>query len=215
MSLLSYSQTLAQTLSQKVISQNSIPKFRTGLLFLALGLLVSLSTGCRQPDHIQLDPRHPRVESLSSQVVLSAKVMSGEHHHVKKDVSWSSKNEDVVTVDSKGVVTPVGPGQGTVVARYGSLVAEVVVDVDTVVGLEIDAEEVLLDYDEVRPQKPEIRVLGYGNRVLRGRRPSYTSADAKICRVDGRGQFWPGNRGETSITVTAGAVSQTIKCRVE
>lgn len=185
-------------------------RFLTIVLFAVLGV-----AGCRQPDHIVLEPRNPVLKTANDSVLLIGKVKTGDFHHVKKRVRWSSKDESIVQVDEVGVVTPVSAGRAAVVATWGPLSAEVMIESDLVEALQADTEEVVLSYDEGEPVKPAVVALGYGGRALKDRAPFFKPADSKVCRVDGRGQFWPGNRGETVVTASLENASVSIRCRVE
>lgn len=178
-------------------------------------IAVAGAAGCRQPDHIVIEPHDPVLKTANDSVLLIGKVMTGDFHHVKERVRWSSKDESIVRVDEVGVVTPVGAGRAVVVATWGSLSAEAIVEADLVEALKTEAEEVVLSYEAGDPVKPAVVAYGYGGRVLKDRAPFYKPADSRVCRVDSKGQFWPVERGETVVTASLEKSSVSIRCKVE
>lgn len=182
---------------------------------LLLSLLLLAGVACQQPDHIQIEPKDAVLVGRKDQVQLYGKVMTGKFHHVKNRVKWSSQDEKVATVDEKGLVTPAGSGQTRITATWGKLTAEIPLEVLLVEGLRADVTSVVLSYDDGDPARPKVEPLDYRGRVLRGRNVFYAPRDTTICRVDGSGQFWPGNRGSTTVVASVEDKQVEISCTVK
>ena len=102
-----------------------------------LAVLALASTGCLEPDHIELDPQSLTFTRKGDQVWVHALFKDSKgKQFTKQAATWSSSNDKVATVDTKekpGNVVAIGPGHATITVKgEGNLMAELSVDVVTV-----------------------------------------------------------------------------------
>jgi len=187
---------------------------QTHAVRIALTLAVFALTACQKASHIEIEPRQPVLKTKGDGVQLLGKVMSGKTQFPKERVKWSVADAKVAEVDEKGRVKAVASGRTTVTATYGELTAEVPVEVSLIEGLRSQVNEVTLSYEAGDPAKPMVEALGYDGRPLRDRPVFFRTANEKVCRVDGGGQIWPTEMGETVVTAYADDKTLDIKCIV-
>ncbi|MBQ8651962.1 MAG: Ig-like domain-containing protein [Alistipes sp.] len=118
-----------------------------------------------------------------------------------RDVEWSSTNASVATVSDKGVVTAVGPGNATIIAKTvdGGLTATCKVSVVTL------AQEITFDCTELEIYNGESYTLqatvlpeDTSNKSL-----SWASSNTAVATVDENGTITPVKAGTTTITATS------------
>ena len=128
-------------------------------------------------------------------------------------VEWSSTNASVATVSDKGVVTAVGPGNATIIAKTvdGGLTATCKVSVVTL------AQEITFDCTELEIYNGESFTLqatvlpeDTSNKAL-----SWSSSNPAVATVDENGTITPVKAGTTTITATAmDGTGITCSCKV-
>lgn len=117
-----------------------------------------------------------------------------------KNVTWSSSNEDVVSVDENGKVTALAVGKAVITAKVGEKTASV----------EITVPEVLIEGIELTTDKTEILVGEKTNLVVvtdpaevtEEVNVKYTSSDESILTVDENGVVTGIKAGSATVTVT-------------
>lgn len=117
-----------------------------------------------------------------------------------KNVTWSSSNEDVVSVDENGKVTALAVGKAVITAKVGEKTASV----------EITVPEVLIEGIELTTDKTEILVGEKTNlvvvtdpaKVTEEVNVKYTSSDESILTVDENGVVTGIKAGSATVTVT-------------
>lgn len=118
-----------------------------------------------------------------------------------RDVEWSSTNTAAATVDQNGVVTAVGPGNATIIAKTvdGGLTATCKVSVVTL------AQEITFDCTELEIYNGESYTLqatvlpeDTSNKSL-----SWASSNTDVATVDENGTITPVKAGTTTITATS------------
>ncbi|MBO5350401.1 MAG: Ig-like domain-containing protein [Alistipes sp.] len=118
-----------------------------------------------------------------------------------RDVEWSSTNASVATVSDNGVVTAVGPGNATIIAKTvdGGLTATCKVSVVTL------AQEITFDCTELEIYNGESYTLqatvlpeDTSNKSL-----SWASSNTAVATVDENGTITPVKAGTTTITATS------------
>lgn len=116
-------------------------------------------------------------------------------------VEWSSTNTAAATVDQNGVVTAVGPGNATIIAKTvdGGLTATCKVSVVTL------AQEITFDCTELEIYNGESYTLqatvlpeDTSNKSL-----SWASSNTAVATVDENGTITPVKAGTTTITATS------------
>ena len=88
-------------------------------------------------------------DNSNGSATLGVKVFAGADFEEVKDaeLSYESKNPDIVTVDAKtGVVKAVGEGSASIVAKYGDFEATVTVNVATAIASKADLDKLALAY---------------------------------------------------------------------
>lgn len=103
-------------------------------------LLTAALVGCddsptnppeQTPAAIEVEPEQVVLTSVGEQAELTATVYDeGGEQISNAEVSWSSSDEAVATVDESGVVEAVGEGTATVQAESGDVSTEVDVSVE-------------------------------------------------------------------------------------
>lgn len=129
-----------------------------------------------------------------------------------KDVTWSSDDETIVTVNENGVVTPVSAGTATITVTTvdGNHTATCVVTVDEVVATGIVVEPVKDIYEVDEKYVPDVYVyLRYNNGTV-----SETPLDATDYTVD-YSKIDTSKPGTYLVTVTCGDFVETYKVTVK
>lgn len=120
---------------------------------------------------------------------------------------WSSENDAIASVDSKGLVTAVKSGKTSIVVKSGNIKASVEVTVSSKVveltDMTVDPEEVTLKIGE----KQEITVTLIPEDATVS--VSLESDNTDVATVDGK-VITAVAKGEATITVTAGEITKTV-----
>ena len=128
----------------------------------------------------------------------------------KKDVvQWSSSNTDVATVDTKGKVFAVGPGQTTITVSANDTQDNCVVTVKD--------SKVRIGQDKVELKtKGTDKTWQLGLQVI-GRKSTakWTSSDKKVVTVNSKGKITAKKAGTAIVTATANGVSDTVEIVVK
>lgn len=130
-------------------------------------------------------------------------------------VEWSSENNEVATVDSKGTVVAISSGTTIIRATTNdgsNLTAECQVIVTSLkaTGISIDRTEATLERDATLQLTATVTPDDADDRTV-----TWSSADSGIARVDGAGLVTAVSVGTTTITVTTGdGTGLTASCTV-
>ncbi len=129
-----------------------------------------------------------------------------------KTVTWSSSNNDVVTVNQDGVVSFAGAGSSTVTVttNQGGFTAEcsVTTTVD-VTGISLDITSLELGVDETRQLTATVTPEDATNQSV-----SWSSSDNEVVTVDEIGLVSYVGSGSAVITVTTEEGNFTAECQV-
>jgi hypothetical protein len=165
------------------------------LRFLPLLLLVA----CARPDHIEIDPRAPRLSRKGESLHLHAKMMDrGGKVYPQERAGWKSRDPFIAGITSDGDVTALSSGHTVLTATWNELTAEVPLDVDMVEALQIDPGTLEL-LQSAEPVKIKVVALGLDGHPLRDREVHLVSADPKVARVDPEGRVWPVAPGDVVV----------------
>ena len=130
-------------------------------------------------------------------------------------VEWSSENNEVATVDSKGTVVAISSGTTIIRATTNdgsNLTAECQVTVTPLkaTGISIDRTEATLERDATLQLTATVTPDDADDRTV-----TWSSADSGIARVDGAGLVTAVSVGTTTITATTGdGTGLTASCTV-
>lgn len=160
-----------------------------GLPALAL-CAAALLAGCERPDHIEIDPRMPRLTRKGETVRLHGKLMDrGGRIYPTERPAWSSRDPFVAAVGANGEVAALSSGHTVVTAKWNELTATVPVEVDLVeaVVLEPAALEVRA---EGEPARLKVVALDREGHPQKDRQINVVSLDPQVARVDSEGKVW-------------------------
>lgn len=130
-------------------------------------------------------------------------------------VEWSSENNEVATVDSKGTVVAISSGTTIIRATTNdgsNLTAECQVIVTSLkaTGISIDRTEATLEREATLQLTATVMPEDAGDKSV-----TWSSADSGIARVDGAGLVTAVSVGTTTITATTGdGTGLTASCTV-
>jgi uncharacterized protein YjdB len=127
------------------------------------------------------------VGAVGSTLPLSATVTNSRDRPVVVPVSWSSSDEKVISVSPDGVVTSVGAGKATIVARVGDLqtASEITVDPRPVARLVLLPSTALVRVGD--SQHYQVTVYGPDGHLIEGASARYLSSDPSVAPVDAAG----------------------------
>lgn len=162
----------------------------------------------QERDYIPLDSIEFETKEISifTEETLKLNLLITPKNAIYSNISWSSSNEDVVSVSEDGLITAVSPGSATITATIENLSATCIV---TVTDPIIDPEQVILNYESV-----EI-ILGESFQLEATVLPedttdkslSWNSSDPNIATVSDNGLVKAISAGTSIITATCGDIS--------
>ena len=114
-------------------------------------------------------------------------------------VTWTSSNEDVVTVSDTGYVEVCGVGTAVITVTAGNVKAACTVTVPQLIDwIEFDEDEIELKSGETYQLRPDISPSNATNKKLK-----YTSSDTKVAEVSASGLVTAKSEGEARIRAAA------------
>jgi hypothetical protein len=159
-----------------------------------LPLLAALA--CGRPDHIEIEPRAPRLTRTGELVRLRALLVDrGGRVFARERASWSSRDPFIAAVDADGQVAALSSGHTVLTARWNELVAEVPLEVDLVEALHVEPGTLALTAGD-QPVQLRVRPLGLDGRPQRDRQVRLVSGAPGVASVDPEGRIWPLCAGE-------------------
>jgi uncharacterized protein YjdB len=132
-----------------------------------------------------------------------------------QSVTWASSDDDVVTVNKKGDVTAIAPGEATitVTTKHGGFTAECAVTVEAaptlVSGVSLDKTELTLKMEETETLTASVEPEDATNQKV-----TWASSDPGIAEVDNNGVVAAKSVGKATVTVTTVNGSKTAECIV-
>src|ERR1041384_2283637 len=139
-------------------------------------LPILMLLACARPDHIEIDPRAPRLSRKGESVKLHAKMMdrSGQVFPQER-AAYASRDPFIAGVDENGNVTALSSGHTVVTATWNELTASVPLEVDLVEALRIEPAKLELPAS-ADPVKITVTALGLDGHPLRDREVHLVSA---------------------------------------
>ena len=181
-------------------------------------------------------PQQPQVVPVQSITVtpasITAKVGEGPvqltatvlpSNATSRTVTWTSKNEQVVTVDSNGKVTIIGAGETTIEAKAGEKTFTVQVKIEAQPQQPQQPQVVPVQSITVTPASITAKV-GEGPVQLTAtvlpsnatsRTVTWTSKNEQVVTVDSNGKVTIIGAGETTIEAKAGEKTFTVQVKIE
>lgn len=126
------------------------------------------------------------------------------------DITYSSGNSSIVTVDSNGIVTPVGVGSTTIIVTCDDVTKEIPVTVAPELG-------------DITLSETDINLIkGFTHQLQVTKDPAdalgeitYESFDTSVATVDAAGLITAVGKGNTTITIKCGSVTKTVSVQVK
>ncbi|MBO9609576.1 MAG: Ig-like domain-containing protein [Paenibacillaceae bacterium] len=147
----------------------------------------------------------------TKQIILLATYTDGHEEYITEKAEWSTSADGVATV-SKGLVTAVASGTGSIVAKYGNRTLTIKTEVGQADLLEPDVSKLNLKSDETRQLTlMATDSLGVKHDVTRD--AVWSIANAKVATVY-KGFVSAVADGKTTITVQYGGKTATIPVEV-
>ena len=185
---------------------------------------------------IEAQPQQPQVVPVQSITVtpasITAKVGEGPvqltatvlpSNATSRTVTWTSKNEQVVTVDSNGKVTIIGVGETTIEAKAGEKTFTVQVKIEAQPQQPQQPQVVPVQSVTVTPASITAKV-GEGPVQLTAtvlpsnatsKTVTWTSKNEQVVTVDSNGKVTIIGAGETTIEAKAGEKIFTVQVKIE
>lgn len=159
------------------------------LSLLALSAAVALA-GCERPDHIEIDPRMPRLTRKGETLRLHGKLMdrTGRVFSTER-AAFSSRDPFVAAVSENGELVALSSGHTEITAAWNELRATVPVEIDLVeaVSFEPATLELKVDGD---PVKLKVIALDAQGHPQKDRELHLVSLSPDVARVDTEGKVW-------------------------
>ncbi len=167
-----------------------------------IAIVALCAFACEQADHIEIDPKQPMLKRRGEALQLHGKVMNRRGVQIAGEFpTWKSSQPFVATVDEHGSVMAVASGHALLNATYGSVTAEVPVDVVLVEAVRATPTSFHLKPDG-DPVKPAVSAIGLNGRVLADRQVALKSDNSDVVHIDSEGKLWPAAKGETKVRAT-------------
>lgn len=119
-----------------------------------------------------------------------------------ESMEWSSGNDRIIKVNSRGVVTGLEEGRATIYVKSNTEATRVAVIkinvISMIEGFELKDEEVTLQVGEVYNLEYEFAVTGDNNSVLEDE-ITWSSSNKRVIEVDDNGQIVAKNEGTATI----------------
>lgn len=129
-----------------------------------------------------------------------------------KEVSWSSSDSKIATVDANGLVTAVAAGKATVTASCGNITADCAVTVNgrKSESITLDKESITLFEGETEQLTATVLPADAEDKTV-----TWTSSDNSVATVDGNGLVTAVAEGNATITATNTTLSATCAVTVK
>ena len=174
-------------------------------------------TVARSPNRIVITPDSARLTSKSETLILNAVVLDASDAPIPDaQVTWSSDNPEVASVDANGLVTAHANGVTQITAASGSASTTIRVTVTferQTNRLVVSPESVNLTSIGETVQLTA-RVLDANDMEIQGAQLTWTSEDPTVATVDDQGVVTARMNGETQVTVSWEDLSASVTVTV-
>ena len=165
----------------------------------SLLLCLFAASACSRPDHIEIDPRSPRLTHKGESLRMHAKLLdrTGRDFPTERAV-WKTRDPFVAAVDANGALTGLSSGHTVATASWNELTAEVPVEVDLVEALRLSPTSIDLAAS-AEPVQLTVTALGLDGHAMRDREVHLLSANPAVARVDPDGRVWAVSPGDAVV----------------
>jgi len=165
---------------------------------------------------IQMDPADLSLTSIGATGTVTATLRDAEGAEIPGiPLTWSSSDEDVVTVDADGTVEAIGVGTATISAGIGSIEGTTTVTVSQQAdAIELTPAEVTLVTAGATAQLTAV-VTDAGGTEIEGAVVTWTSSDPDVATVDAEGEVTAVANGTAVITAQSGEATATSTVTVD
>ncbi|MBD8500400.1 type I pullulanase [Paenibacillus arenosi] len=166
------------------------------------------------PTKMVIDAKDIALEPTTSKQV-TGKVLDQKGNLIRTaKVTWTSSDESIVTVDSKGKITAVKEGKAVLTASSGPLQAQVNVNVAKLVQTKADLKgKSTVWLNQTVPFTVEVK--DQFDQLMPTVDVKWSSSEPAVAQVDRVGKVTGFKEGTTTITATAGSVSASMKVTVK
>lgn len=162
-------------------------------------------------DRVAITPPGPLTLTVGENASLQATVYDTQNQTIVRQVTWSSSDAGVASVDINGDITALQAGQTTITAEVAQISASIVVDV-------IPAA---IDRIELSPAGPitlpsgstltlQATLRDAQNNVLTGRALTWSSSDVTVATVDASGEVTAIATGQARVQVESEGVMASV-----
>ncbi len=150
--------------------------------------------------------------SIGQQTQLTA-IFTNEFGQVDNaEISWTSSNPQIITVNEQGVVEAIAPGQANITAQAESAASNILLltavgDPNAVASVTITTGSLQLQIGEMAQLQAEPRNLN--GDLLTGLTVSWESSDALVMTVDQNGMVEAIGNGTAEITATVDGIASS------
>lgn len=182
----------------------------------SLSLAIALSGCPAKVATVELAPESLTFSSESDSKTLTATARDANGSALAgKEVTWTSADPAVATVDTAGKVKPVGSGKTTVTAKVDEVTAAATVGVSLTKSMKLESPAIVLKMGA--PSSPLKVTFGNekGEPVERAdARVAWTSADPNVATVDSNGVVTGVAPGSTSVTARFESLTENLAVTV-
>ena len=173
-------------------------------------------TASPEPAEVVVSPDSVSLNAIGATRRLTARVLDASGKAVAgAQVSWTTANEDMATVDAGGLVRSIAEGNTVVVATADGVSGTALVVVTSAPVASPEPAEVVVSPDSVSlnaigaTRRLTARVLDASGKAVAGAQVSWTTANEDMATVDAGGLVRSIAEGNTVVVATADGVSGT------
>ena len=182
-------------------------------LYWAVLIIFGFLSSCEeQSATLEVEPKSVKIFSTKETKKLNVTILSEGEEVSDFQVSWTSIDPEIVTVDEKGRLTPISTGQGVVTAKVGELEEDVLVDVMLCSHLEVENRKIRLSVGQT--DILDVQVLDENNKIVQCPL-SFEVENEEVAQVDEEGNIVGILPGQTSVKIHAGEKSTSVSVTVE
>ncbi len=166
-------------------------------------------------NRVVVSPDSVNMTAIGETAQLSARVLDPDDQEISSpDLTWTSEDEAVATVDDQGVVTAQMNGQTLVTVTWEELSASAMVTVAQAADRIVITPDVarLTSIGETVELTASVRDAN--DVEITGAEPTWTSENPAVASVDGQGVVTAQMSGTTRVTATFGMVSSSVSISV-